>query len=181
MKPGFSKIAFQGEFGAFSHEACLRFAPEAEPEPLPTFEAVVAATRAGQAQALLPVQNSLAGPVQTVLDLLAGARLREVARHVLPIRIMLLGLPGVRVAELRTVASHPVALLQCRAVIAELRLEEVPAFDTAGAARLLAESGERSRAVLAAAAAGERHGLTVLRADVQDRADNRTTFVRMQA
>jgi prephenate dehydratase len=116
-----------------------------------------------------------------VLDLLAHAGLKEVGRFVLPIRMMLIGLPGAEVAALRTVASHPVALKQCRKVIAELGLKEEPVFDTAGAARLLARGTDPSRAALASRAAAERWGLRVLRADVQDEMHNRTTFARLEA
>ena len=176
------RVAYQGEPGAFSHEACLRFAPEFEPAPFAGFdEAVRAVQEGGCARAMLPVENSLAGPVEPVVRLLEGARLRELGRFALPIRMMLIGAPGAGVEGLRSVASHPVALKQCRALIAELELETEAAFDTAGAARLLAERPERTRAVLASRAAAERHGLPVLRADVQDRADNRTTFVLVRA
>jgi prephenate dehydratase len=174
------RIAYQGEPGAFSHEACLRFAPEAEPVPLPSFEAVVEAAKAG-ADAMLPVENTIAGPVEAVVALLAGAGLEELGRHVLPIRMMLIGLPGGQTTELRTVSSHPVALKQCRRLIAELALREEPAFDTAGAVRLLARSGDRSRCVLASRAAAERWGLPVLRPDVQDHSGNSTTFLRLRA
>jgi prephenate dehydratase len=174
------RIAFQGEEGAFSHEACLRFAPDAQPEPLPSFEAVVEAAGAG-ADAMLPVENTLAGPVEAVTVLLAGAGLRQIGRFTMPIRMMLIGLPGAELRELRTVASHPVALKQCRRVIAELGLKAEPVFDTAGAVRLLARQGDRSRAALASRAAAERWSLPVLRADVHDQAGNATTFLRLRA
>ena len=176
------RIAYQGEPGAFSHEACLRFAPDAEPTPCPGFEDAVAFVREGAGQAaMLPVENSLAGPVEPVLALLARAGLTEVGRFVLPIRMMLAGLPGAELAGVRWVASHPVALAQCRRVIAELRLEETPVFDTAGAARLVAQGADPAGAALASRAAAERWGLRVLRADVQDEMHNRTTFVRVEA
>lgn len=163
-------IAYQGEPGAFSHAACLQLLPNAELRPHPSFEAVVDAVRSGACTfALLPVENSLAGPVGPVLELLAGAGLRELDRHDHTVRIALIGAPGASLADLRVVASHPVALRQCTAVIAELGLTPEPAFDTAGAARLLAERPDRSRAALASEAAAALHGLPVLRTDVEDR------------
>ncbi|MBW3559961.1 MAG: prephenate dehydratase [Proteobacteria bacterium] len=175
------RLAYQGEPGAFSHEACLRFAPEAEPVGFDSFdEAVETVRNGGCGAAMLPVENSLAGPVHPVLRLLADAGLRETGRFALPIRIMLIGSPGAVIDGVRVVASHPVALLQCRQLIAELGLETETAFDTAGAARLLAEAPEPKRAVLASRVAAERHALPVLRADVQDRASNHTTFVLMR-
>jgi prephenate dehydratase len=130
---------------------------------------------------MLPVENSLAGPVDGVLALLPDAGLKTLEAFALPIRIMLMALPAAPLHALRSAASHPVALKQCRRLIAELRLREIPAFDTAGAARLLAEDGDRSRGVLASRAAAERWGLTVLRSDVHDRADNVTTFTLLEA
>jgi prephenate dehydratase len=175
------RIAYQGEPGAFSHQACLQFAPDAEPVAFPSFEAVIEAVRGRRCgQAMLPVENSIAGPVEAVLALLEGAGLRERGRFELPVRMMLIGAPGARLEDLRSVASHPVALRQCRALIAELGLLEAAAFDTAGAARLLAEAPDRSRGVLASRTAADLHRLPVLRADVQDQADNRTTFVLLE-
>lgn len=172
------RVAYQGEAGAFSQEACLRFAPEMEPTAQETFDAAVQAVRSGVCgAAMLPVENSVAGPVEPVVRLLAGAGLRETGRFVLPVRMMLIGAPGAVLEQVRLVASHPVALRQCRELIAELALDTREAFDTAGAARLLAERPEPATAVLASRVAAERHGLPVLRADVQDRTDNRTTFV----
>lgn len=191
MTPMSRTVAFQGEPGAFSHAACLEFLPDAEPRPLPSFEAVVEAVRSGACTlALLPVENSLAGPVEPVLELLAGVglqavrrhdhvirmapigtpgeRLQAVGRHDHVIRMALIGAPGASVADLRVVASHPVALRQCTAIIAELGLTSEPAFDTAGAARLLAETPDRSRAVLASEAAAALHGLPVLRTGVEN-------------
>ena len=176
------RIAYQGEPGAFSEEACARFAADAEAAPFPSFEAAVAAVQGGVCRrAMLPVENSLAGPVEGVLALLPGSGLKSLGRFELPIRMMLMALPGAEIHHLRSVASHPVALKQCRRVIAELALQELPAFDTAGAARLLVEEKDSSRAVLASRAAAERWGLTILRAEVQDRADNVTTFTLLEA
>jgi prephenate dehydratase len=176
------RVGFQGEAGAFSHEACLRFAPELAPVGFAAFEDVIAAVKSGAAErAMLPVENSLAGPVEAVLRLLPDAGLTEVARYTLPIRMMLIGAPGGAVATLRQVASHPVALKQCRGVIGELGLVAEEVFDTAGAVRLLAEEPDVSRAALASRAAAELHGLPILRADVQDAADNQTTFILVRA
>jgi prephenate dehydratase len=172
------RIAFQGELGAFSHEALLRMAPGAEPWPEPSFTAAAQAVRSGRAAgAVLPVENNLAGPVEASIQAIAEAALRELGRIDLPVRMMLIGSPGAELGALETVASHPVALRQCRKIIAELGLKEEFVFDTAGAARMLAERPDPRRAVLASRAAADRHHLPVLRADVQDRADNRTTFL----
>ncbi|MDP8916093.1 MAG: prephenate dehydratase [Pseudomonadota bacterium] len=174
-------IAFQGEPGAFSHAACLSFVPDAEPRACPSFEAAVEAVRSGAcALALLPVSNSIAGPVEPVVRLLAETGLRELGRHDLVVRMALIGAPGAGLSDLRTVASHPVALRQCNRLIADLGLSPEPAFDTAGAARLLAENPDRSRGVLASEAAAALHGLPVLRADVEDQPGaSITTFLAL--
>ena len=168
------KVAYQGASGAFSHEACLAFLPRHEPTARPSFAEVVEAVETGEAElGILPVENVIAGPVDEAQALIQGSALRVVAEHWLPVRMHLLGLPGVELAEIRTVASHPVALKQCAASLAALGVEIEAAPNTAVAAQSLSE---RSRAVLASEAAAQAYGLTILRRDVQDRRDNATLF-----
>ena len=84
---------------------------------------------------------------------------------------------GARLSDVRTVESHPAALGQCVGTMAALNLKAVEAFDTAGAARAVAEAEDPTRAALAPAGAAEIYGLSILRNDMQDSADNRTRFV----
>jgi prephenate dehydratase len=174
------KIAFQGEPGAFSEQACVEFAPGYEPIPYPTFEAALDAVSKGLAQrAMLPIENSLAGRVADIHHLLPEADLHIVAEHFLPVRHQLLARPGVKIEDIKIVRSHAMALGQCRGIIAELGLRPEMAGDTAGAAKRLSESNHADVAVVASSRAAELYGLTVLRANVEDAGHNTTRFLEM--
>jgi prephenate dehydratase len=174
------KIAFQGEPGAFSEQACVSFASDYAPLPCATFEAALEAVSSRRAErAMLPVENSLAGRVADIHHLLPQTDLHIVAEHFLPVRHQLLARPGTRLEDLKVVKSHAMALGQCRGIIAELGLRPEMAGDTAGAARLLAESGRPDEAVIASARAAEIYGLDILKANVEDAGHNTTRFLEM--
>jgi len=109
------RVAFQGEPGAFSEAAAIQLLGDSiAPVPRPTFEAAFAAISEGAAEAFLaPVENSLAGSVVRVFDLLLESRLAIVAETILPIEMQLIAVPGSSLADVRSVASHPMALAQC--------------------------------------------------------------------
>jgi prephenate dehydratase len=168
------KVAYQGVPGAFSHEACLAFLPDYEPLGQATFADVVDAVSFGEADlGMLPFENHFVGRVKEVEDLLAARPLPIVARHTLPIRIHLLGLPGSDVETVTTAVSHPMALKQCARTLASLGLVAQPASNTAVAAQSLSDP---CKAVLASETAADAYGLVVLRRDVHDHPDNATTF-----
>ena len=174
-----TRVAYQGEPGAFSEAALRRwFGERPEAVPLPDFETVLDRVRSGAVDyAVLPVENTLAGSVAAACDAFLRAEVDVVGEVVEPIRHHLLALPGVALDEIRTVSSHPVALDQCRRFLADHpHIEVVTGTDTAGAARAVAEGGDRSRAAIASAEAGERYGLEVVVSDIQDRPDNQTRF-----
>ena len=157
-----NKIAFQGELGANSHIACLESFPDAEPVPQPTFEHCFQAVAMGEADlAMIPIENSVAGRVADIHHLLPDSGLYIVAEHFERIRHQLLTLPGVKLGELKTVHSHTMALGQCRKAIRALKLKPVTEADTAGAARLLRDTQDRTRAVIASALAAEVYGLKI--------------------
>jgi prephenate dehydratase len=169
------KIAYQGVPGAFSHEACLTFLPDHEPFGKPTFADVIDTVETEETEyGILPYENSAVGPVEEVHRLLAACDLEIVARHVLPIRIHLLGLPGASLASVTTAVSHPMALKQCAETLGQMGLAARPASNTAAAAQALADE---TNAVLASEFAARAYGLTILRHDMQDHPDNSTTFV----
>jgi prephenate dehydratase len=142
-----------------------------------TFAAVAEAVTRGDCDlGMLPRENSIAGPVPGVAALIADNHLAILASHDLPVRQHLMARPGVQLSELRTAVSHPMALAQCTRMLEELSLATEEAVNTAIAAQALAESDERSRAVIASESAAETWGLTILRYDVHDREDNFTTF-----
>jgi prephenate dehydratase len=173
-----TSVAFQGEPGAFGEEAVHGwFGADATPIGVPTFSAVVAAVGSGDADAgVLPLENSLAGTVGDALDALANGTLRVVGEVLLPIRHQLCVVPGSSIGEIQRVTSHWQALAQCERLLSAHRWEIVPAADTAGAARELAASGDRTTAAIASRAAAERYALAIAEPDVQDADHNLTRF-----
>jgi len=172
------RSSFQGALGAFSEEAVRLLVPDAEPVPRTTFEAVVRAVETGEdPYGVVAVENTLAGAVAEAYDALERGDVRVVAEAAIPIRHMLLGLPGATLDALREARSHPVALSQCRGFFSDhpgIRAQAV--YDTAGAAEEVAQAGDPGLAAIASRRAGERYGLEVLKADLQDRDDNQTRF-----
>ncbi len=175
------RIAYQGEPGAYS-DAAIRehFGAEVTPVGLPTFPVVLDGLANGAFDlAMIPLENAIAGPVRVALDALTRheARLVQVAEHMFTIELCLLGVPGAMIATVQWVWSHPVALAQCRLFMARHPwLDPVECHDTAGAARIVAEMGDRSSAAVASELAAERYGLEVLTRGVQDVPHNWTRF-----
>ena len=176
------KIAFQGEPGANSHLACRDAFPSLEALSCPTFEDALASVKGREARlAMIPIENSVAGRVADIHHLLPDSGLYIVAEHFERIRHQLLTLPGVKPSELKTIHSHIMALGQCRKAIRALKLAPVVEADTAGAARHLRETGDRTRAVIASKLAAEIYGLKIANADIEDAEHNTTRFVVLAA
>ncbi|MGA9659644.1 MAG: prephenate dehydratase [Asticcacaulis sp.] len=172
------KIAYQGEPGAFSHQAIKRWFPDFVPAPYPTFEAAFAAVTSGDCElGMIPVENSVAGRVSDVHHLLPNSGLKIIGERFLPIEMMLMAVPETRLENIRVAASHAMALLQCRIALRELNITAEVFHDTAGAARALAETREPDRAVIAPEPAAELYGLQILRRNMEDARNNTTRFL----
>ncbi|TVQ52269.1 MAG: prephenate dehydratase [Rhodobacteraceae bacterium] len=173
-------VAFQGELGAYSHQACREAFPEMTPLPCATFEDAIAAVRSGEARrAMLPVENSLYGRVADIHHLLPESGLYIIGEHFVPIRLQLLGAPGAALAGVKEAQSHTVALGQCRRFLKDHAIRPVIGSDTAGSAKQIAEIAEPSRAAIASRLAGEIYGLDVLAEDIEDADHNTTRFLVM--
>jgi prephenate dehydratase len=173
-----NRIAFQGDFGANSDMACRDMFPALSPLPSPTFEDAFMAVENGDADlAMIPIENTLAGRVADIHHLMPQSRLHIVAEYFMPIRFQLMVLPGVRKEEIRTVHSHIHALGQCRKIVRLNGWKAVVAGDTAGAAKMVSEAGDRSMAALAPRLASELYGLDILAENVEDSDNNVTRFV----
>ena len=171
-------ISFQGELGANSHMACVEAYPEMTPLPCPTFEDAFAAVVDGEAAlAMIPIENSLAGRVADIHQLLPASGLHIVAEHFLRIRHTLMAPKGATLEGLRTVQSHVQALDQCRGSIRRLGLARIVGADTAGSARMVAEAGDASAAAIAPPLAAGIYGLDVLAENLEDEAHNATRFI----
>lgn len=171
------KVAYQGEPGAYSEEALHIHLPTVEPVALRTLRHVFhrVADRTVDL-ALVPVENSQAGSVLETYDLLLEYRVLVVGEVALQVDHCLLALPGVDRSGLRRALSHPQALAQCDAFLARERLEPVPVYDTAGAARQVQVEGRLDQAAIASRRAAELYGLEVIAERTQTIKDNVTRF-----
>jgi len=169
------KVAYQGEPGAYSDEAVSAIFPDAQASGYATFRLTFEALEMGAVDAaVLPVENSSAGVVQEVSDLLWELPgLRVVREHVHPVRHCLLGWPG----PVERALSHPQALAQCDRYLHSRQIRPVAFHDTAGAARAVAEQRQPGTAAIASKAAAARYSLYVLAESIQDDSENRTRFV----
>ncbi len=174
------RVAFQGEPGAFSEAAAIQLLGDAiTTVPRATFDAAFRAINEQAADALLaPVENTLAGSVVRVYDLLLQSRLTIVAETILPIEHHLIACPGATLQDIRSVASHPMALAQCeRFFSSHPRLKRVPAEDTAGSVREVLSRGDKSCAAIAGRRAALHYHGVILAENLQDNAENFTRFV----
>jgi prephenate dehydratase len=174
------RVAFQGEPGAFSEAAAIQLlGSEITPVPRPTFDAMFRAIREGAADALLaPVENTLAGSVVRVFDLLLENSLTIVSETILHIQHQLIGCPGSALADIRSVSSHPVALAQCeRFFLDHTQLKRVATEDTAGSVREVLARGDKSFAGIAGRRAAEIYGGVIVLENIHDNPENFTRFV----
>ncbi len=173
-------ISFQGEPGANSQMACHEAFPGMETLACPTFEEAFAAVEEGRARlAMIPVENSVSGRVADIHHLLPESGLYINGEHFFRVHHQLLAVKGATLAGIKTVRSQLPALGQCRKLINELKLTQIPAADTAGSARQVAEAGDPTVAALASSLAAEIYGLDILRANVEDLDHNTTRFLIM--
>jgi prephenate dehydratase len=173
-------VAIQGEAGSFSHAAALEtHGPAIRLVPCVSFEELFRAVDAGEAaRGMVPIENTLAGSVHQNYDLLSAHALHVVAETELRIRHCLIARPGTRIGDIVRVASHPVALAQCRSFFVEHpQLVAVPAYDTAGSVRDLMRGSATADAAIASALAAQLYGAAVLAEELEDHAENYTRFL----
>ncbi len=176
------KIAFQGEPGANSHEACRTYFPDYEAVPCATFEEAFEAIKTGACQlGMIPIENSIAGRVADVHHLLPASGLKIIGERFKPIRFQLMANTGVTLETVKIACSMPIALSQCRHSLKRLGLAHESAGDTAGAAKALALKPDPTRAAVAPALAAEIYGLDILARDIEDARNNTTRFLVMTA
>ncbi len=178
--PSSSRIAFQGERGAFSEEAAVKLLGEdIQLVPRPTFEALYSSLQDGVADYILaPIENSLAGSVHRSYDLLISSGLHIQAEVVIPIAHNLIGVPGAMLEGITQVSSHPVALAQCERFFASHpEIKKVTAEDTAGSVREAIRAGEPSKAAIASRRAAAVYGGAILLEHLEDHPENYTRFL----
>lgn len=179
-----STVAFQGIPGAFSEEAVRHVFEAPDVMACDTFDAVFAAVESGSAdRAVVPIENAVFGSVHVNYDHLRAHAVTIVDEVHLRIRHHLLAPSGAALDTLRTIRSHPQALGQCRTSLQTLapQATTVSAYDTAGAARDVAERGDASEAAIASRRAADRYGLAVLAPGIEDNEQNYTRFLVLAA
>jgi prephenate dehydratase len=176
---GATIVGYPGPAGSHSAAASAALAPDgARSEPYASFIAVVeAAVAAEVALGVLPIENSLHGPVGETHDLLYEAPLSIVSEVTLPIVHCVAARTPIQLSEVRTLRSHPVAFDQCRDLIHSLDVKCVPAASTSDAAWEVAESDESLEAAIASREAADHYRLHVIAEDVGDRPGAFTRFV----
>lgn len=171
-------IAFQGVAGAHSDLACRKAYPYMNTLACLTFEAVFEAVETGAAElGMIPIENSYAGRVAEVHNILAETQLHIVAEHFQRVEHHLLAPKSATLQTIKEVRSHQMALMQCKKNIAKLKLEAKPAENTAIAAKLVAEWNDPTRAAIGSELAAEIYGLQILQRHMEDAPTNMTVFI----
>lgn len=170
-------IAFQGEHGAYSEVASKEWNSNLIPIPCIEFAEVLEGVKSElYSYGIVPVENTLGGVVGKVNELLINTDLNVVGAVELPIHLCLLTLPGIDHREIRTVYSHPQVLAQCRHFLARNRLDSVQYYDTAGAAKMLAEERPKASAAIASRLSARLYNLEIIKEDIEDLDRNMTRF-----
>jgi len=174
------KIAFQGELGAYSHQACVEARPGFTPHPCASFQDAIEAVRDGTCDlGMIAVENSTYGRVADVHSLLPESRLHIVDEHFIRVHVNLLGVPGARLDDVKQAHGHVVILPQCSRFLRANGIMGAVSPDNARAARDVRAWGDVSQAALASELAAEIYGLSILAAKIEDNANNTTRFLIM--
>jgi prephenate dehydratase len=173
-----ARIAFQGQPGAYSDLSCRHAFPQLETLPCASFEDAFNAVRTGKSRlAMIPIENSVAGRVADVHQLMPESGLHIIAEHFQRVNHHLLAPKGATLKTIKTVQSHVQALDQCRKSTRKLGLKRVVGADTAGSAAEIAKAGDITRAAIASSLAGEIYDLVSLKKNIEDAEHNTTRFV----
>lgn len=174
-----ARVVFQGAEGAYSQAAMRQyFGDKISSIHVDTFRDAMAAIEEGSADfAVLPIENSTAGIVSEIYDLLVEYENYIVGEQIIKIEHCLLGLPGTKLEEIHTVYSHPQSLMQSARFLSEHDWKQISMQNNAFAARKVAEEQDRSQAAIASAYAGETYGLEVLKRGVNQSSSNSTRFI----
>jgi prephenate dehydratase len=168
-----------GRIGTFSHKACLQyFGDAAEAVPLPTFQSIFEAIKAGGIDyGIVPLENSLSGSIHENYDLLREYDLRIIGEVTIRIMQNLLAKPGTELSDIRRVLSHPQGIEQCRQFLSQHPWELVAVSDTAGAAERVSVSQDAGAAAIAGLITAKIYGLAVIAEGIETNPRNYTRFV----
>lgn len=172
-------IAFQGTIGANSNLACRNFYPDFKAQAFPTFYDVFKAVEDDEVEyGMIPLENSYAGRVSEIHNLLQDSSVSIIAEHFLPIQHNIAGLRGAKIEDVKEVLSHPQALMQCQNNLRNLGVKLREFSNTAEAAKFVASENDKTKAALCSKMAAEFNNLEIIKEGVQDSGnDNTTTFI----
>ncbi len=174
------KIAFQGMKGAYSNMACNEYFPEGKTIPCNSFEEMMEITKKGIADyAMVPVENSLAGRVADIHNLIPESGLNIIAEHFQKVNHCLLAVPGSKLNGLKSVKSHSQGIAQCRKLIKKLNLQPIQHIDTAGAASEISKIKDKTVGAIASKMSAKIYGLKILLKNIEDASNNTTRFLIM--
>jgi prephenate dehydratase len=177
------KVAIQGIPGSFHHQVAIRyFGNDAELLTFNTFEPVAKAVANGKAKfGVMAIENSIAGAILPNYDLIDRYELNIRDEYYLPIAHQFMALPGQKIEDIISVASHPMALLQCKTFLAKYpQIIQVEDIDTASVAKRISEQKLKGTAAIASEIAAQIYGLEILAKDIQTVKDNFTRFIILQ-
>lgn len=172
------QAAFQGETGAYSEEAALRFfGPSVRTVPCNTFDEVFRAVQEAHVPfGVVPVENSMEGSIGRVYDLLLDSNVKVFGEIEIRISHCLIASPQTRLEHIKKVYSHPQALAQCRRFLQDLGCKLIPAYDTAGSVKMIREKRITDGGAIAMSRAAEIYGLKVIAQKIEDNPNNFTRF-----
>ena len=169
-------VAFQGERGAYGEMATLQYFPDAKLMPLKSFQDVFEAANNDEVQYIVvPVENSIEGSINEIYDMLLQTKMSVIGEVYQRVTHCLITDRNVKM--IRDVYSHPQALAQCREYLQKKGLKPVPAYDTAGAAKMIKENKMPNSAAIASKRAAELYDMKILDEGIEDRKNNYTRFL----
>ncbi len=174
------KVAFQGDRGAYSEEAALKFFSHLDATPIgydQSEEVIHALLKSEVTYAILPVENSIVGNVSVNLDLLFESDVFAIGEIYLPIHHHLLALPGVKIGDIEKAFSHPIALAQCRDFLNQNSIRSIADYDTAGSCKLLSKRANRSEAAIGSKLCAQIYNLEIIDGKIQKIENNITRFL----
>ena len=174
-----ARVVFQGAEGAYSHAAMTQyFGDQISSFHVDTFRDAMSAIDEGSADfAVLPIENSTAGMVSEIYDLLVEFENYIVGEQIIKIEHCLLGVPGSREEDIKTVYSHPQSLMQSSKYLLLHDWNQISMKNNAFAARKVAKEGDKTQAAIASELAGQIYGLEVLKKSVNQEENNSTRFI----
>jgi len=171
-----TRVSFQGERGAYGEMATLQYFPKATLTPKKSFQDVFDAAEDGEAEYIVvPVENSIEGSVNEIYDLLLKTKMGVIGEVYQRVRHCLIANRDTK--KIRYVHSHPQALAQCRGYLQRKKLEPVPAYDTAGAVKMIKESRMLDSGAIASKRAAELYDMKILDEGIEDKKNNYTRFL----